>query len=300
MTDNYGDLSEIYANFENSKIVILPVPFEKSTSYLKGTEHGPQAIIEASKNMELYDIETDSEVYLNGIYTHPPISHECSKAITNQLYSDVLSLLNQDKFVVTLGGEHTVSLGPIRAHADRFGPIGVLQLDAHTDLRPSYENNPFSHASVMARAKEHKNVQSISAVGIRSMCVEEKENLKNVHLFLSEDLQDDDLWIDKVIDSLPQQVYISIDLDVFDPSILPATGTPEPGGMKWYPILKLLKKVVNLKKVVGFDVVELRPIKEDPSSDFLAAKLIYKTLSYIFHQPTGEKNEYVQVHDQKL
>lgn len=266
------------SNASDAKIIIVPVPFDKTTTYQKGSDKGPGALIEASKNMELYDIETDSEVYLKGIYTDSPVQKETSQEMLDAAYNRVQEWLNKAKFVVTLGGEHTISYAPIRAHAEKFGPLTVLQLDAHTDLRTSYESNPWSHASVMARVKEIPQVEKIVAVGIRSMSVEEKIDRPNT--FFAHELEG--AWIEKVVRALGDKVYITFDLDAFDSSLMPSTGTPEPGGLNWNQAMELLDLVAKKKTIVGFDVVELAPNPASVAPDFLAAKLVYKLLSYKF------------------
>lgn len=287
----YAGLPDEFASLDAAKIVLVPVPFDKTTTYQKGSDLGPEALIEASRNLELYDIETDFEVYELGIHTAKPINCPSSEVMLKNVYDSVAGYLEQDKFVVTIGGEHSISPAPIRAHAERYPGLSVLQLDAHADLQPAYEGNPLSHASAMSRVKEIPSVSSLVAVGIRSMSSEEMEFMDKQLTYFSHDIWNKEDWINSVVDNLSDEVYITLDLDVFDPSIIPSTGTPEPGGLGWYPILKLLKTVATKKTIVGFDIVELCPKPSDKSPDFLAAKLIYKILSYIFspHQSkTGD------------
>jgi len=265
---------------EKANIVILPVPFDKTSSYMHGSDKGPAAMIEASRNVELFDIETDLEASEFGIHTAKPIQEKTSEKMLQSTFESVSSFLEQGKFVITLGGEHAISAAPIRAHADNMGPISVLQLDAHADLAPAYEGNPLSHASVMSRVREMENVERIVPVGIRSMSVEENSYIQPENTFFAHDLFDNDDWMDRVVDRLTENVYITFDLDVFDSSLMPSTGTPEPGGLFWHTALKLLKKVAEKRKIVGFDVVELCPMKNFWAPDYLAAKLIYKLLSY--------------------
>lgn len=259
-----------------SEIVILPVPFDKTSSYQKGSDKGPSALLQASCNMELYDIETDSEVYRRGIYTDKAIQARSSEKMIELTYQRVKSLLAKDKFVVTLGGEHTISYGAIKAHAEHHGAITVLQFDAHSDLHPAYENNPWSHASVMARVGEIPQVSKIVAIGIRSVSPDEKHLVSNT-FFAHEPIK-----AQEVLAKLTGPVYITFDLDVFDSSLMPSTGTPEPGGLFWNETMQLLKAVFEKKSVVGFDVVELCPIAKFNAPNFLAAKLVYKALSYRF------------------
>ncbi len=282
----FAGLEAPYGLESSAKIVLLPVPFDKTTTYQKGSNLGPEAIIEASRHLELYDIETDSQVYLEGIYTASPVKANDSKEMLDSTYSRTKQLIEQGKFVVTVGGEHSISYAPIRAHADHFQKISVLQLDAHADLQPTYENNPWSHACVMARVKELPNVTKRVAVGIRSMAIEEMENFEKDNTFLAHTLEANDDWMDAVVDKLTNLVYITFDLDAFDSSLMPSTGTPEPGGMQWNQTFRLLKKVAQKKTIVGFDVVELCPIPSIKAPDYLAAKLIYKLLTYVFAYST--------------
>ncbi len=278
--ENFGNLPEQFSNFENAKVVLLPVPFDSTSTWLKGADCGSAAIIEAGANMELYDIETDSQVYQKGIFTDLPLEADGSpEKMVEAVAERVKSHLEKEKFVVTVGGEHSVSIGAMRAYVEKFGNITILQLDAHTDLRDEYEGSKFNHACVMARAKE---LASIVQVGIRSMDYSEKESVSADSIFFAEAIYNNRDWFEKALDKLSNKVYITIDLDVFDPSIMPSTGTPEPGGLLWYDVLEFLKLVFEKREVVGFDVVELCPGQDNKAPDFLAAKLIYKLLSYKF------------------
>lgn len=278
----YAGLPDRFCHPQHSKIVIIPVPFDETTTYQKGTDQGPQALIEASRNLELYDIETDSEVYTLGIYTAPPIHTSSSQDMLAALYEETIKYIKQDQFVVVLGGEHSISFAPIKAHAEHFPHLSILQFDAHLDLQISYEGDPWSHACVMARVREISAISSVTAVGIRSMSREELPVLDRSHTFFSHTLDSSFDWIDRIVDQLSEHVYITFDLDVFDSSIMPSTGTPEPGGMSWQQINKLLEKVIQKKTLVGFDVVELCPSPTLIAPDYLAAKLVYKILSYKF------------------
>jgi agmatinase len=280
--NNFCGLPAKYSNYKDSKIAILPVPFDKTSSWLKGSAKGPQAIINASKNMELYDIETNSEVYKKGAHTLKAVTADTSKKMIADVYGQTKKLINDDKFVVTLGGEHTVSLGAIMAHAELFSSISILHLDAHSDRRDTYEGNRYSHACVMARAGEF--TEEIISVGIRSMDSSELKNIDQRRIFYASDICQRRNWISKAIGMLSKNVYITIDIDVLDPSIMPSTGTPEPGGLGWYEVLALLKSVSAKKRIVGFDVVELLP-SENKAPDFLAAKIMYKLLSFVFLNP---------------
>ena len=278
---NFGGIAPEYSAYESSPIVILPVPFDATSTWIKGADQGPDAILEASANMELYDIETDSEVYTKGIYTAGPVLEESSpEALAIKVHDAVLKFLEDGKFVVTLGGEHSVTIGAAQAYAEKVNGLCVLQIDAHTDLRQEYEGSRFNHACVMARVRE---MCPIVQVGIRSMDVVEKPYMDRGRVFFAKDIVGGhDGWIDDVIEKLDYHVYVTIDLDGFDPSIMPATGTPEPGGLSYYDVINLMRKLIIKKKLVGFDVVELCPIENNKASDFLASKLIYQLLSYQF------------------
>ncbi len=280
----YAGLPDPYGEESFAKVILLPVPFDLTTTYQKGSDKGPEALIEASRNLELYDIETDSEVYLQGIYTAPAIKARSSEEMLRKTYEQTRHYLNQNKLVVTIGGEHAISFAPIRAYAEKYGKLTVLQLDAHTDLQPAYEGNPWSHASVMSRVKELTEVEKIVSVGIRSMSSEELPYLDRENTFFAHTLDIENRWIDRVVDSLSEQVYLTFDLDAFDSSLMPSTGTPEPGGLYWNPTIRLLKRVIQEKQLIGFDVVELCPKPDTHAPDYLAAKLIYKILSYLFMQ----------------
>lgn len=277
----FGGLPDEFAD-ENAKVVLVPVPFDLTTTYVKGSDRGPDALIEASRNMELYDIETGFEVFTVGIHTQKPVHADSSKEMIDRVQHRVEDLLKKDKFVVTLGGEHAISQAPIRAHSKQHPGMSVLQFDAHADLQPAYEGDPLSHASVMSRVKEIPGLGPIVAVGIRSMSIEEVPFVDKKLTYFAHDIHENDQWIDSVVKALSDEVYITLDLDVFDSSIMPSTGTPEPGGLNWQQVTKLLKRVAKEKKIVGMDIVELCPNPNDKSPDFLAAKLLYKILSYIF------------------
>jgi agmatinase len=279
---NYGGIPKQYCNEAQSPIVVLPVPYDGTSTWIKGADKGPEAILEASANMELYDIETESEVYKQGIFTARPVKEKKSpERMVAAVKAEVKKYLDANKFVVTLGGEHSVSVGAIQAYAEKFNDLCVLQLDAHSDMRDSYEGSKFNHACAMARAKE---VAPVIQVGIRSMDVDERPNIDPKRVFFADIMRQDKSWPDKVLSILSPNVYITIDLDVFDPSIMPSTGTPEPGGLGWYEVLDLLQRVEEKFNIVGFDVVELCPNESERASDFLASKLIYKILTYRFNK----------------
>jgi len=283
---NFGGLPKEFTEYKSSKIAIYPIAFDKTASWLKGANKGPEAIIEASHYVELYDIETDSEVYQHGITTLPQFSPRSSIEMIDKSYENITSLLGDEKFAVTLGGDHSVAIAPIKAHYDFYKDISILHLDAHADRRTEYENNKYNHACVIARAQEY--VENIVSVGIRSMDVDEKKQFhfnNATNLFLAEKIYrtKDGIWIDEVLQALTNdKIYLTIDVDVFEIGLMPSTGTPEPGGLNWYQVIKLLNAVCQHKTLVGCDVVELAPSPTNKAPDFMIAKMIYKLLSYKF------------------
>ncbi len=286
---NYGDLPAKYSGLKQAEIVILPVPYDGTSTWQKGADKGPDALIDASMHMELYDIETDSQVYLKGIHTAKPVQVKKSPEETvNKVEKSVKRYLDKDKFVVVVGGEHSISTGTVKAHLEKYQDFTVLQLDAHSDLRHEYEGSKFNHACVMARISE---LCPIVQVGIRSSDISEKDALSKSCVFFAENIHKNSDWMGKALSKLSKKVYITIDLDVFDPSIMSSTGTPEPGGLLWYNVLMLLKAVFDDKEVVGFDIVELCPNPKNKAPDFLAAKLIYKLLSYKYFGVGTERNK---------
>ena len=284
MLNTFGGLPDEYTSFGNAKIALLPVPYDMTSTYGKGADRGPAALIDATPYLEFYDFETDYEVYRKGIFIAKPISENTSpEKVVDAVYREVAGFLKAGKFTVVLGGEHTVSIGTVKAHSEKFRNVSVLQLDAHSDLRQEYLGSKYNHACAMARIKEYC---PIVQVGIRSTDVSELEYINRKNVFLAEDIfcrkeYSNYRWADKVVKRLPENVYITVDLDVFDPSVLPGTGTPEPGGLGWYDVLVLVKKTMMQKNVIGFDIVELAP-DESRVSEFTAAKLLYKMLSYKF------------------
>jgi len=267
------------SDYARSSVVILPVPFDKTSTWMKGADKGPAAIIEASRYLEFYDIETDSEVLKKGVFTARPIRSASSSELIKKTSSMVSQYLKDGKLVVTLGGEHSVSIGVIKSYAEHYKNLSILHLDAHADSRDSYEGSPYNHACVIARAKE--SLRNIVSVGIRSMDASERPGIDERRTFFAHRIHNSDEWVDDVVRLLSGSVYVTIDLDVFDPGIMPATGTPEPGGLNWYQVIKLLYSVARSKRIVGFDVVELCP-SLFKAPDFLAAKLIYTLLSYVY------------------
>ncbi len=284
--DNFGGLALEDSRYETSRAVIFPVPLERTTTYEHGTRNGPAAIIAASRNMELYDEELECEPYKQiGIHTLPPIDtmDGTLDEVITELFTAELALLDDGKFPVVLGGEHSLTPPLVSAVAKKYKDLSVLQIDAHADLRDEYQANPSSHACAMRRVVE---VCPAVQVGIRSLSEEEAKAIPHLRtkIYWAKDIVHAPLkpWIAKVLADLSPRVYLTIDLDGFDPSIVPATGTPEPGGLDWHQVTALIRAVADHKKIVGMDVVELLPQPGDHASDFLAAKLVYKCLGYIF------------------
>jgi agmatinase len=275
----FGDLPPEFSRYESARVAILPIPFDVSSTWMTGSEKGPEAVIEASAHMELYDIETGMEVYRRGIFTCAPLVAGSVHEMIGKSRSTVAGMLKDGKMVVALGGEHTVSLGVIQAYLERHPGMSVLQLDAHADTRDTYEGNEYSHACVMARVREMTS--EIVSVGIRSMDASEAEGMDRSRVFFAHELRGREGWVADVIERLTDEVYVTIDLDVFDPGLMPSTGTPEPGGLGWYEVMGLLRGVAREKTLVGFDVVELCPT-DNKAPDFLAAKLVYSLLSCRF------------------
>ncbi|TRO64398.1 agmatinase [Christiangramia sabulilitoris] len=285
---NYAGIPEKYARIDEAKVVLIPVPYDGTSTWQKGADKGPEAFLDASENMELYDIETRSEVYKKGIYLAPPVTENSSpEKMVEAVYMTTKNYIKQEKFVTLFGGEHSISIGSIRAFNEAFEDLTVVQLDAHADLRPEYEGSKCNHACALHEASKNTNLVQ---VGIRSMDVSEKDHMDENQVYFAHDLYED--WQEDAIGQMTPNVFITIDLDAFDPSIMPSTGTPEPGGLFWYETLEFLKMMFKKKNVVGFDIVELCPNKEEKSSDFLAAKLYYKMLSYKFkYQNYNEEDE---------
>ncbi len=285
----YAGIPEEFGRLENASIVLLPVPYDGTSTWQKGADKGPEAFLSASENMELYDIETDEEVYRKGIYLADAVTENSSpEEMVEAVYSETKSYITKKKFVTIFGGEHSISIGTIRAFNESFDDLTVLQLDAHADLRMTYEGSACNHACALHEASKTTN---LIQVGIRSMDIAEKKWMNFDQTWFAQDMEEEEYWQDAVIDQMTENVFITIDLDCFDPSILPSTGTPEPGGLKWYETLAFLRRTFIEKNVVGFDIVELCPNDVDKSSDFLAAKLYYKMLSYKFCLDDSEESE---------
>lgn len=273
------DMDPQFSELDQSKYVLLSVPYDKTSTFQKGADLGPQAILDASDSIELYDVVTDNEAYTAGIYTDDfQYNFDTPEAMVQSVYDRVKHFLNQKKTVCLLGGEHSVSVGAIKALSEKYHQLSILQIDAHADLREEYHDSPYNHACVMRRAQEYANVVQ---VGIRSVCSEEREFIVPENMFYAHEIRKNPNWIDQVINKLSDYVYLTIDLDGFDPSIVPGTGTPLPGGLSWYDVNDLLEQLFTRKKVVAFDVVELCPQPDDKTSDVLAAVLVYRIISWM-------------------
>jgi len=275
----FAGLTPSYSNLQQAKTIILPVPYDSTGEWRGGSRHGPQAIIDASQYLELYDLELDREIYKVGICTLPEVEPLLSKPqdMIDRVYQVIKGLIQEEKFVVLLGGEHSLSLGAVRAFKEAFPRLSVLQLDAHADLRDAYLGTKYSQACVMRRIFE---LCPISQVGVRSLSWEEKQFLtqnKLTPIYMS-DLALNKASIDRIVDSLSEDVYVTIDVDVLDPSIMPAVGTPEPDGMSWRQILDIIESVALHKHVVGCDLMEFCPGEGPGSCAFLLAKLTYKLI----------------------
>ena len=265
----FAGIPEEFGNSSTASIVLIPVPYDGTSTWGKGADKGPDAFLEAAENMELYDIETDTEVYTHGVYLAPRIEEDNSpEAMVNEVYKVTKDYVNRNKFTTLVGGEHSISIGAIRAMNESFDNLTVLQIDAHADLRQEYEGSRYNHACALYEANEQTNLVQ---VGIRSMDAIEKTVMKRDQVFFAHEMIQDDYWMDNAIDLMTENVYITFDLDAFDPSLLPSTGTPEPGGLQWYETLEFLRRVFAEKNVVavGADTwgVDVAPAP-DPARTF--------------------------------
>ncbi len=288
MSDESGssrflDIPDGFRDYTNSRVLVWPVPYERTTSWGHGTIGGPRAILNASGYVEYYDDELDWEPYRIGIHTLPEtdVADLTESEALERIGANAARYCLDDKFVLTLGGEHTLSTPIIRAVKDKYSDLTVLQIDAHADLRDSYDGTPHSHACVMRRVVE---ICPLVQVGIRSISKEEKEAAAELptRIFFARDIVGHTAWIADAVASLSEHVYLTIDVDGLDPSLVPATGTPEPGGMGWSETLELIRQVAERRTIVGADIVELSPIEGLHSADFLCAKLAYKIIGYVF------------------
>lgn len=280
---SFGGALPVDAGFDAARAVILPAPLDRTTSYVAGTRNGPREILVASAQVELWDEELQTDPHVNGIATLPEM--EFHHATLEECLADVhrvaAAVMARDKFLLTLGGEHSLTPPLVKAAVERFGELTVLQIDAHADLRDSYMDMPNSHACAMRRSLDYAPVVH---VGIRNISQSEIEALPDLRstIFYDWNMRDDPQWMDRVVDALGPRVYLTIDADGIDPSLMPAVGTPEPGGLTWPEITKLLRKVFQARDVVAADLVELCPLPGMASPNFVCAKLVYKMLGYKF------------------
>ena len=276
----FGGIEPQFAEKDAAKVWLQSIPFDGTSTWGKGADKGFEAFLDATENMELYDIETDSEVYQQGIYLLDDFpKFKTAEEMFEAVYETTQKLLGENKFLTFMGGEHSVSIGIIKAFYEYFEDLTVLQIDAHADQRSEYHGTPYNHACAVYDAGQNAN---LIQVGIRSMDIAEKENMNYDKTFFAHEMHGNTDWMKQSLDLMTDNVYITFDLDAFDPSIMPATGTPEPGGLDWYTTLNYLKEVFKNKNVVGFDIVELAPIQGFKAPQFLVAKLFYKMLSYKF------------------
>lgn len=276
----FAGIEKQYASKSKSKIYLQSIPYDGTSTWGKGADKGFKAFMNAAENMEIYDIETDSEVYKRGIHLLEEIKEKSSpEKVFKAVYKSTKELLKENKFLTFFGGEHSISIGIIKAFYEHYSDLTVLQIDAHADLRPTYHGSPYNHACAVHDASKNAN---LIQVGIRSMDKSELKYMDKNKCFLAKSIHDHSKWIDQSIEYMTDDVYITLDVDALDPSIMPATGTPEPGGLDWFTLLNYLKKVFKNKNVVGFDIVELAPIEGLTYPQFLVAKLYYKMLSYKF------------------
>ncbi|MCC7520851.1 MAG: agmatinase [Flavobacteriaceae bacterium] len=277
----FGGIPEEFGQLAKAKIVLIPVTYDGTSTYQKGADKGPNAFLDAAENLELYDIETDSEVYKEGIYLADTITEDASpEAVYQTVYNKTKEYIAKNKFVTLFGGEHSISIGAIKAHYEHYDNLTIVQIDAHADLRKSYQGSPYNHACALYDASQ--NADNLIQIGIRSMDKSEKTVMDYDKVFFAHEMLLNEDWMEDAIDLMTDDVYITFDLDALDPSIFPGTGTPEPGGLMWYETLEFIQKIMKERNVVGFDLVELCPIEGTKVSEFLAAKLYYKMLSYKF------------------
>lgn len=287
----FGGTTPTTTDFEHARVVILPIPLDRTTSYVPGTRNGPHEILVASSHMELWDEETETDVHSIGIFTMPEMELPYSSMddIVREIRRVVAELVSRGKFPVILGGEHSITGPAVAAVAAKYPGLSVLQIDAHADLRDSYMGTPHNHACAMRRVLEYARC---TQVGIRSLSPEEAAAAPTLptEIFYDYNMRLNEDWIERIVDSLGEQVYITIDVDGFDPAIMPATGTPEPGGLGWYEALALLRRVIEARTVVGCDIVELSPMPGNVAPNFLCAKLVYKLLSYRFGEEVAGRD----------
>jgi agmatinase len=279
---NYGGTESAHTTYDRAKFVVVPVPYDLTSTYQSGSRRGPGAILDASANMELFDEELRKETYLEGIHTLPPLESDARgpAEMMDAVCRNIVRVVADGKIPAMLGGEHSISFGAVRAMQSAYPEITVLQLDAHADLRDTYQGSPFSHAAV---ARRISTICPLVQAGIRSMSAEEAEfmTMSPVRCYSADFILDSGSWCETICNDLHGDVYLTVDLDVLDPSIMPATGTPEPGGISWRDLVRLIRSVSSRCRIRGFDVVELAPIPGMIAPDFLASKLVYRIMGYL-------------------
>ena len=284
----FGGSTSSSVDFDRARVAILPIPLDRTTSYVSGTRNGPHEILVASSHMELWDEETGTDVHSVGIFTMPEMEFPFASMddVVAEIRRVAAELVNRGKFPIVLGGEHSITPAVVSAVAEKHKGLSVLQIDAHADLRDSFMGTPHNHACAMRRTLEFA---PITQVGIRSLSSDEAAAIPSLRtrIFYDFNMRDDAAWMERVVESLSETVYITIDVDGLDPAIMPSTGTPEPGGLSWHEITRLLRKVMGTRNVVGCDIVELSPMPGNVAPNFLCAKLIYKILSYRFGAVTS-------------
>ncbi|MBK7233256.1 MAG: agmatinase [Saprospiraceae bacterium] len=287
-TKTYAGIPPELAKKNNAEVILTSIPYDGTSTWGKGADIGFKAFLFASENMELYDIETNSEPYQHGVFLEKEldIKKDSPEEMTKKVYKKTKDLLKTDKLLTFFGGEHSVSIGILRAYKEKYPDLTVLQIDAHADLRQEYHGSKYNHACAVAEAQRDCN---LIQVGIRSMDISEKKYMEPSKVYFAHNIMDNDYWMEESIKKMSDHVYVTFDLDAFDSSIMPSTGTPEPGGMEWYQTLQYLRMVFSRKKIVGFDIVELAPNPSNPAPDFLTAKLYYKMLAYYFDKKKKNK-----------
>jgi agmatinase len=279
---NFGGIEPAFTEYQKAAFVVVPVPYDLTSTYQSGSRRGPGAILEASGNMELYDEELQKETYRSGIHTLPPLEADARgpAEMVDSVRRTIARVAADGKIPVMLGGEHSISFGAVQAMKEVYPEITVLQLDAHADLRDAYQGTPYSHASV---AKRIFGICPLSQAGIRSLSVEEAEFMavSRVRSHTADFILDGGAWWEAICGDLHGDVYLTVDLDVLDPAVMPSTGTPEPGGLAWRDVLRLVREAAKRCRIRGFDVVELAPIPGMVAPDFLAAKLVYRIMGYL-------------------
>ncbi|MBK9270500.1 MAG: agmatinase [Saprospiraceae bacterium] len=287
-TKTYAGIPEELGKKNKAEVILTSIPYDGTSTWGKGADEGYKAFLYASENMELYDIETNSEPYRHGVYLEKEmeVKKDSPEDMCKKVYKKTKELLKTEKLLTFFGGEHSISIGIMRAFKEKYPDLTVLQIDAHADLRQEYHGSKYNHACAVAEAQRDCNLLQ---VGIRSMDIVEKKYMEASKVYFAHNIMDNDYWMEESIQKMTDHVYVTFDLDAFDSSLMPSTGTPEPGGMQWYQTLQYLRMVFSRKKIVGFDIVELAPNPHNPAPDFLTAKLYYKMLAYYFDKKKKNK-----------